>query len=291
MDKGNIIWLASYPKSGNTWFRAFYTNLIENKDAPIGVNELKPRYMASSRTLFDDYVGLESADLTADEIECLRPRMYETISSVEGKAENPIFMKVHDAYTSTSNGRLLVSRQATRGAIYFVRNPLDIAVSFAHHSHCEINTIIERMADKSYCLCSKSDRIVDQLRQRLSSWSSHVTGWVDGLGDNLHLMRYEDMVFNPIETFTSAVRFAGLPDDPKRIQKALRFSDIRELQKQEQAYGFKEKSPKAESFFRKGGTGSWREVMTDRQSRQIIQDHRVVMKRFGYLNNNDEPVF
>jgi hypothetical protein len=288
---GNIIWLASYPKSGNTWFRVFYTNLVRDLDTPVSVNELEPRLIAASRTHFDDYTGVESSDLSRDEIERLRPRVYEIISRVEGTDENPIFMKIHDAFTRTGDGRPLVSPQATQGAIYFLRNPLDVAVSFAHHSACDIDTIIGRMADESSCLNDRPDRIGNQFRQRLLSWSNHVTGWVDGLGARLHLMRYEDMVRAPLDTFTSAVRFARLPDEPARIQKALRFSDIRELQRQEQAHGFKEKSQLAKSFFRKGKTGSWREVLTDRQAQRIIDDHRIVMKRFGYLNDQDEPVY
>lgn len=291
IQNGGIMWLASYPKSGNTWFRAFYTNLIRDLDTPVSIDELESRYLSASRRLFDDYAGVESSDLTQDEIERLRPRVYETICRVEGKKENPIFMKIHDAFTRSSDGTLLISSLATRGTIYLLRNPLDVAVSFAHHNACDIDTMIRLMSDESYCLCPRSDRLVNQFRQRLLSWSAHVTGWVDSLGTRLHLMRYEDMVHNTLETFTNAVHFAQLPDDPVRIQKALRFSDIRELQRQEQAHGFKEKSTKADTFFRKGETGSWRYVLTDRQAQQIINDHRIAMKRFGYLNEKDEPLF
>lgn len=290
--KGGIIWLASYPKSGNTWFRAFLTNLIQDGDTPASVNELEARYLAASRTLFDEYSGVESANLLPHEIEQLRPRVYEAVVRVEGlKGDTPLMMKIHDACTCVTNGTPLVSSEATRGAIYFLRNPLDVAVSFAHHSACDIDCIIEKMADTSYSLKDRCDRIGNQFRQRLLTWSGHVTSWVDGLGTPLHLMRYEDMVRFPVETFTAAVRFVGLPDDPARIQKALRFSDICELQRQEQLHGFKEKAQNAASFFRKGQAGSWRESLTDHQVRRIIHDHRDVMRRFGYLNEYDEPLF
>lgn len=290
--KGGIIWLASYPKSGNTWFRAFLTNLIQDRDTPASVNELEARYLAASRTLFDDYSGVESANLLPHEIEQLRPRVYEAVvCAEEQKGNTPLIMKIHDACTTVANGTLLVSSEATKGAIYFLRNPLDVAVSFAHHSACNIDCIIEKMADPAYCLNDRHDRIGNQFRQRLLTWSSHVTSWGDGLGAQLHLMRYEDMIRFPVETFTAAVRFVGLPDDPARILKALRFSDIRELQRQEQLHGFQEKAQNAASFFRKGEIGSWREALTDQQVRRIIQDHRAVMKRFGYLNEYDEPLF
>jgi aryl sulfotransferase len=285
---GSILWLASYPKSGNTWFRVFYTNLIRDDDVPADINELLPAQIASGRALFDDYAGVESSNLLPDEIEWLRPRVYEAMAREEKEV---VLQKIHDACIRTARGEWLISDPVTRGAIYFLRNPLDVAVSFAHHSSCGIDIIIERMADESYCLNSKPDRIGNQFRQRLLSWSSHVTSWVEGLGAKLLLMRYEDMVLDPVGTFTRAVRFARLPDDPARIRKALRFSDIREMQKQERACGFKEKSQTAESFFKKGTIGAWRETLTDRQAARIIHDHGAVMKRFGYLDDHDEPRF
>lgn len=286
--KGNIIWLASYPKSGNTWFRAFYTNLMLDKDTPARIDELLPRGIASSRKLFDDYSGIEASDLTIDEIDRLRPRVYETMAREKNKT---LFIKIHDAYTETDNGTALISRSATKGAIYFVRNPLDVAVSFAHHNVCSIDSMIKYMADEQYSFCGKPEKIYNQLRQKLHSWSTHITSWMDALGTDLHLMRYEDMVIDPVATFTGAVRFAQLPDEPQRIKKALDFSQFRELQTQEQTIGFKEKTRNSESFFRKGAIGSWRESLTESQVLRIINDHKDVMKRFGYLNSNDEPVY
>ena len=68
MPERNIIWLASYPKSGNTWFRVFLTNLLSDSDTPANINDLTETSISSSRKLFDDYTGLSSADLTFEEI-------------------------------------------------------------------------------------------------------------------------------------------------------------------------------------------------------------------------------
>jgi len=283
-----ILWLASYPKSGNTWLRAFFTNLIRATDSPADINDFLPAHTASSRSLFDDYAGLESSDLTQDEIERLRPRVYELLANAEGETW---LVKIHDANTRTSAGEWLVSPNASRGAVYILRNPLDVAVSFAHHKACSIDAIIKIMASESYSLNPNSNRIPGQLRQRLLSWSAHVISWVDGATFPLKLIRFEDLVRTPLETFTDVARFAGLPADPDRIQKAMRFSEFSVLQKQEQAHGFKEKAKAAKSFFRKGTSGSWRAVLTGPQTTRLIQDHRADMQRFGYLDANDEPLF
>ncbi len=283
-----FLWLASYPKSGNTWFRVFHTNLVRDADKPADINELLCRQMASSRVWFDDYAGVESSDLLPEEIERLRPRVYE-LAAAEGRAD--LVVKVHDAFTRNGQGEWLFPPGATRAALYILRNPLDVAVSFAHHLGCGFDKVIGQMADPSYCLCRKPARIVTQLRQRLLTWSDHVTSWVDGLGEKLHLLRYEDMVLRPVETFLAAARFAGLPDERARVEKALLFSQIEELQAQERRHGFREKCVKAESFFRKGKIGAWRECLSGGQVERIIRDHRSVMERFGYLDDRGEPVF
>ena len=104
-------------------------------------------------------------------------------------------------------------------------------------------------------------------------------------------MRYEDMSLAPLQTFRGAARFLGLPDDSRRIEKALRFSSFDELQNQEEAGGFTGKSSGAPSFFRAGEVGSWRQVLTEPQARRLVHDHRGVMQQFGYLTPGGDPVY
>ncbi len=71
-----IYWLASYPKSGNTWLRSFLSNLQQDGDAPADINELATGTIASARDWLDEALGFDSADLSADEIDRLRPAVY-----------------------------------------------------------------------------------------------------------------------------------------------------------------------------------------------------------------------
>jgi hypothetical protein len=72
-DQRKIVWLASYPKSGNTWLRGFITALLHPGNAGIDINNLYTTTIASSRQLFDELTGVSSADLAPEEIEKLRP--------------------------------------------------------------------------------------------------------------------------------------------------------------------------------------------------------------------------
>ena len=98
------------------------------------------------------------------------------------------------------------------------------------------------MADENFAFCSRMDRLHDQLRQKLLSWSGHVRSWVDNAPFPVCVLRYEDMKTKPLETFEKAVRFAGLSHSLEQIQKAIDFSAFDVVKQQETAEGFKENS-------------------------------------------------
>ena len=292
-----LYWLASYPKSGNTWLRAFLTSYWGGAQGPIDINALEASPQIVSRTLFDTVVGVESSLLSADEVDMYRPAMLRLIAQ---HAEEPQFYKVHDQFHLTPLDEPLLPRDVTLGALYLLRNPLDVAVSFAHHNNSSIDATIQAMADPSYGLLSSPRHVMPQLRQRLGTWSQHVLSWVDAAEVPLYVMRYEDMTLKPEQTFGGALRFiykqggayyADAQPEPERLRRALYYSAFDQLQSQEAAHGFNEKMPLSASFFRKGKSGSWREVLTSAQVTRIIADHGDVMRRFGYVDTADEPIY
>ncbi len=286
---GRIVWLASYPKSGNTWFRAFLANYLCQTDDPVDINQLGTGTMASVRVIFDDEVGVKTSELTSDEIERWRPRVYEQLSNACN--DSTLFIKAHDAYTYNAWGEPLMSKAATQGVLYFVRNPLDVAVSYAHHSAMTMAAAVDFMGDAAASMVGSPQRLFPQLRQRLLTWGGHVLSWVDEPELPVHVIRYEDMHLKPFDTFRGAIVFAGLPDDAERIERAIVHASFAGLQEQEAEKGFQEKPIVAESFFRKGEMGLWCEVLTDEQVARLIADHGDVMRRFGYLTDAGEVVY
>ena len=275
-----IVWLASYPKSGNTWLRAFLANFQRNSDTPADINNLEIGGIASNRHNADEALGVECSDLTPEEIDRYRPAVYRSLAN---GGETALFVKIHDAYTLNSGAEPLIPSDITRAAVYLVRNPLDLSVSFAHHGTKTVDDVIDRMGQETSTLAEHHGRLDFQLRQRLLSWSQHVSSWLDQTAIQLHVMRYEDMYCQPIEAFTGAVRFLGLEHDPDRVRRAVAFSSFEVLRQQELKHGFREKPVEAASFFRSGRVGAWREVLTKGQVEHLVRDHRPVMRRFGYL--------
>ena len=89
---------------------------------------------------------------------------------------------------------------------------------------------------------------------------------------------------DPQQAFTKALKFLNIDPGPDKIEECLKNSDLSILQEQERQHGFKEKMIRAKSFFRKGKVGEWREVLSTGQVNAVVNEHKEVMKRFGYLD-------
>ncbi|MDF1646829.1 MAG: sulfotransferase domain-containing protein [Legionellaceae bacterium] len=279
-DQAGIYWLASYPKSGNTWFRIFLAHILDTSDKALGLNSLQTGAIASARGWVDTALGFDSAYLSHDELDALRPAVYRWHAKQATTVE---YHKIHDAYTYFRDGSALIPANSCLGALYFIRNPLDVAISFASHLCCSIDQAIISMKTPDLTFCKGNQRQHEQLRQQLLSWSMHVQSWRDAKNINCLVLRYEDMKKNPIETFTKAVNFLKINTEPAAIERALKYSDIRRLQRLEQDDGFREKPAQAKAFFRKGIVGDWKNTLTSNQVNQIIHDHGEMMEAYGYL--------
>ncbi|MCA9953772.1 MAG: sulfotransferase domain-containing protein [Ardenticatenaceae bacterium] len=282
-----IVWLASYPKSGNTWVRIFLNNYLQNGDAPADINNLEDSMHAGKRELFDRLTGVESSDLTAVEIDRFRPWMYGRWAE---ESSETLFVKVHDAYRYTDTGQPIFPQEATQTAVYIIRNPLDIVASMANHLSITLDKSIAYMADEQYALARSGSKLHRQLPQFMGSWHAHVHSWTDQTELPIHLVRYEDLLQAPHETFEKLVQAVGVPVAAERLAKAVAFSSFDQVKQQETAVGFKERLPETPAFFRHGQTGRWQTELSPAQIETICYHHQQTMQTFGYLDENGRPV-
>jgi len=281
---GNIYWIASYPKSGNTWMRAFISQFIQDEPASFDINSINSGAIASSREWVQSALDFDIHELNCDEVDFLRPEAYTWLSQ---QLQNPGYHKVHDAYDILPDGRPLFPAEATRGVLYIVRNPLDVAVSFANHSQKPLDSIINAMANNDFAFAGNSQGLPAQLRQRLGSWSFHVLSWRDKHRLPVKLVRYEDMLADPLATFSSVASFLQLTEDEYAVRVAVNACSFENLQTQEKQTVFREKPQVAPAFFRKGQAGDWKNALNPEQAARIIQDHGVVMRSLGYCPENE----
>jgi hypothetical protein len=283
-----IIWLASYPKSGNTWMRILLANYLRDTSEPADINNLTVGSIASARIWFDEWVGVEASAFEDAIIERLRPYVYRCMAE---EVNETFYMKVHDAWGLTDLGEGLFPADVTGGVIYILRNPLDVAISCAHHWGITLKQAVHNLCDPGYILARSLGGMADQLPQYLGSWSRHVTSWLNDSGLPVHLVRYEDLQLDPVSAFSDVVRFCGLTLDTVQINKAVTFSDFTELQRQESENNFRERSLKAPGqFFRRGQVGAWRDELPSELMQRLIDVHGESMRRFGYLDGNFQPI-
>ena len=287
------IWLASYPKSGNTWMRMLIANLSAS-DEPADINDLPERGgIASARGPFDRLTLIDSGLLTHEEIDCLRPRVYEALArgaaddEYDARPESqPVrFVKAHDAYTMTSKGEpLLAGARGAEGAVVIARDPRDVASSLANHSRIGIDAAIARMNSATEGFCARTDRQHNQLRQQLLGWSGHLASWLEQTDIPVLLVRYEDMQADAAETLSRVLAFAGRPVTAEEARRAAAFADFAQLRRQEREKGFRE-APRPWSggaFFRRGEAGAWRDELSAEQVARIEMAHAPMMRRLGY---------
>lgn len=276
-----IVWIASYPKSGNTWARAFLHNLVRLRNREPGQQDINEMGRFSTweldKSRYAEFLGFEPDNAAhRAEIAATRHAVHRQIAD---SAQGVVFVKTHNGLV-TDRGHATINFAVTAGAVYVVRNPLDVAISYAHHSSVSLDAAIDRMgvADAE---TPGTDTSVYEVQ---GSWSQHVWSWTRHPHRALHVMRYEDMLADPQKTFGALARHLRLDPTRHHLTRAVARSSFASLQAQEEEKGFRERPPTADrSFFREGRAGQWREVLTTHQIDRVVRDHGEQMQRFGYL--------
>lgn len=273
---GALIWLASYPKSGNTWMRSFLHNLFRNTPEPVDINEIADFCLGESAAQWYAHrADRPLKEMSPEEIAQLRPQVHRDFTMA---FPDSVFVKTHN-YLGEWCGVPLQTMEVTAGGIYVLRNPLDVVISVSHHFGETIDQAIEHLADDQYMVGDNETHVLEVHR----SWSTHVRSWTGQPSPQLLVVRYEDLLLKPRKYFKQVANFLGLKPSPERLERAIRHSSFKALKALEQRKGFRERPKNAESFFREGRAEQWRDILSPEQVRRIIADHHEQMTRFNYI--------
>lgn len=277
--RSGFVWLASYPKSGNTWTRAFLHNLfkaISGEDDIQDINGLNRFTVSvSGRDLYAEKLGFRPTDQHREQTAAVRHQVQRYVAE---QFEGLIFAKTHQALT-VDRGSTTIDFEVTAGAVYIVRNPLDVVISLAHHLGQPVDRAIAIMGTRNIEL----DVTDIQVHEVIGSWSQHVLSWTRKPHQAIYVMRYEDMLAAPKATFDALARHLLMAPTAAQLADAIDRSSFDRLRAQEEADGFRERPQHLNCFFREGRAGQWKDILTSQQVDRIVRDHREQMARFGYL--------
>lgn len=262
-DLKRIIWLASYPKSGNTWMRSLLAHYFMPVEHAPDINHLPNFTTGDVRKDFFKRANGGVPFQTDSEEEWMRMRG-RALRLIAASKPNHHFVKTH-CQTIRLFDQDVIPPDLTAAAIYVMRNPFDLAPSFARHQSCDIDTAIDRMTNPT--MMTKTDEGIFEV---LGSWDDHVNVWTQAPGLPLQVVRYEDLQTKPGPTMRALLgKFLKVPVDTKKLTYAIKSTSFDAMKKQEDTLGFKERPPGMERFFAKGRAGVWREDLTPAQVGRI----------------------
>lgn len=257
-----IIWIASYPKSGNTWIRSLLAHYFMPAGQAPGINELRNFTTADVRQDFFD--AANGGPFRGEGLEdWLRVRP-EALRLIAQSRPNHHFVKTH-CRTIHFGGQDIIPPEVTAGAIYLIRNPFDLAPSFARHQSADIDTAIDRMCNPDTVMGTPNG-----IFDLLGRWDDHVYSWTNAPGLKRRVIRYEDMLAKPAREIRGLLEvFLGQKVDAAKLAKAIKATAFANMQKQEREQGFTEKPEGMKSFFAKGQAGVWKDDLTPAQVGRI----------------------
>lgn len=295
----NYWYVASYPKSGNTWCRILiyqYIKALETLKLPktTVIQKKQPNFfklnsslntgmIASSRHWIDDQIGIESSDLTYEEIDKIRNLI---TSQLPINYRGLRYHKIHDAFVNPfTKCNPSVSYKGCNGVIYLTRNPKDIVISIASHF---LNFTYEKSVDfllnKEAYLASSDVRGDYQVRQYIGRWDTHVESWIGQNKIPLLLIRYEDMMLNPFKEFNEIIKFLGLPLNGDLLNQTVLNCSFKNLRNKEISEGgFVERLNKKELFFRSGKIGEGEKLLSSSQKGLICKRFRTTLEKLNYI--------
>ena len=262
-----LCWLASYPKSGNTWVKlfleAYKTGKVDINDLNFVVGDEKVYYYQLVTP-----VPYHVMDLYGWSV--IRPAALHNVM-LFNQAKDQIVVKTHCANMTVGNIPLFPQPMSSR-SVYMVRNPLDVAPSYARHIDVSVDETIGYMQRERHGGIPS----VEVLRNFsfMSSWDNHVNSWM--AYPDILVVRYENLVSDPEQWFTKILEQYCIEVDAKRLQEAMDLTTLDKLIKQEEDNGFLEATHG--KFF-----GAKKEKLTQDQTNAIIDAFGDIMVKLGYL--------
>ena len=276
-----ITWLASYPKSGNTWIRMFLDAYL--RDADPDINSVRTSCSDNMTAFHKVHNKIKVEDLPLEEQLLTRPMALlrlnylfdeETVLGQKPKGV-PLLVKTHNANVTVLDVRM-IPPQITKKVLLVLRDPRKLVYSFAKHFGLSLEDAVDSICKKDYALDGQTGT---KMIQYLMSWGWHTQSYITADDLDVAVVRYEDLVGNPLNNFIWILKQLDLEADEEKVKLAIERCELSRLMKQEDKNGFKEASEKAKRFF----GAKYEERLTQEQKERIEEECGEMMRTFKYL--------
>ena len=277
-----IIWLASYPKSGNTWVRSLLSAYYYSKNGNFNFELLKNIDVYPQQKYFDVKID-KPGEINS----------YWDISQEKIISKKKIkILKTHNSLLEL-NGKNFTKPQYTLGIIYIVRDPRNVITSLKNHYDLDYEQSLDFMLNEKkyiYDIREKNDYADFHF---LSSWSNHYKSWINNNLFKKMVIKYEDLEKNTYKTIKNLITYInGLYQvnekiDEIKINNCIKTTSFEILKHKEKKEGFSEsiyseKTKKKIDFFHLGSKNKWREVVPKEFHEKINNIFKEDLKNLKY---------
>jgi aryl sulfotransferase len=268
---GKIVWLDSYPKSGNTWVRFVVTSLLTGRNT----------FPEDNRSMFDD-------------VNEVIPDVDDPNFSFEKYATTDrVFLKSHEALKDgepASRARLgIPTTTPTERAVYIVRNPLDMVASTWNHLCVNQGEEPPVFADLFKAVSERGEFFPGD--DQYGKWDQHVDSWTkQPTAFPLLVLRYEDLLADAVGSFQKVAEFLQIDCRPARVREAVESFSFQRLRAREDELvrlgaetRFQKKGRKAGfRFFNEGRPATHKTMLTPEQAEMVRARFARTMAELGY---------
>ena len=280
-----IIWLASYPKSGNTYVRSFLSAYYFSKDGVFDFNQI-----TNIKQFPDSEFINNKVDSVLEASKQWMPSQRKIIANKKIK-----FLKTHSCL-GNYKGNTFTSNETSLGAIYIIRDPRNVFTSLKNHFSYDNEKALQMILDKKNVLMSKGYESFSYI----GSWASNYLSWLNYKNFRRLFIKYEDLLENKYETFRDIIVFSNTlmnrseGVDKSKLQKAIETTNFDVLKNKEvketfnsSDIGFKNwrnlHSENKNLFFNLGPENKWEKNLDKKIKEDIEINFNEEMKNLKYL--------
>ena len=279
-----FFWIASYPKSGNTWMRAIISSLFFTKSGNFNFKLL-------NNIAYFDYIDSYKFVKTINQSDYKKLYDINVCCKYYLEAQRRADFKGDFSFFKTHSSNLFIKKykytneELSKGLIYIVRDPRDICISHSHFHSISIEDSINRIFEKKTINFTPNKSGVS-VPVFVSSWDQHYLSW-NRLDVPKMIIRYEDLVLNTEENIRKIIFFFEenynfvFENKSNLIKNILNTTNFNKLSNYEKKYGFKESNQNY--FFRTGKSNQWLKILEKNQILKIETEFEPTMKELGYL--------